>query len=121
MLDVRRKDKQNFPPDSLYIICSGLQISLKYCDCADVKILTDSKFIRFQSTLDAEMNRLRSTGIYKKQQAEIINIRHEDMLWAKGLLGDGSPQVLLDTLIFYIGLYFATRSGEHRQLRHRPS
>ena len=67
------------------------------------------------------MKRLRSTGIYKKQQAEVINIEHEDMLWAKGLLGDGSPQVLLDTLIFYIGLYFAIRGGEHCQLRHRPS
>ena len=67
------------------------------------------------------MKRLRSTGKYVRNQAEVVTIEQEDMLWAKGLLGDGSPQVLLDTLVFYIGIYFAIRGGEHRQLRYRPS
>ena len=60
-------------------------------------------------------------GTYQRKKAEVIGIEQEDMLRKKGLLGDHSPQALLDTLVYYIGLYFAIRGGEHRQLRFKPS
>lgn len=66
------------------------------------------------------MKRLRGLGKYKKKKAEVICVEHEDMLWSKGLLGDRTPQVLLDTLVYYIGLYFAIRGGEHGQIRYKP-
>ena len=68
------------------------------------------------------MKRLQSLGIgSKKKQAEVLTEADEDLLWAKGLLGGKTPKMLLDTVVFYNGLYFALCSGrEHRQLRHSP-
>lgn len=66
------------------------------------------------------MKRLRSDGKYKKVKSDVIAQDQEEVLWKKGLLGDSSPAVLLDTLVYYIGLYFALRGGEHRNLRHKP-
>ncbi len=46
----------------------------------------------------------------------------EDYLWRLRLLGEHSPQVLIDTIIYMTGLYFALRSEkEHPRLRHTPS
>ena len=53
-----------------------------------------------------------------KKQGEIITLDEEEQLWSKGVLGDSSPQQLLDTLIYLFGIHFALRGGsEHRRLR----
>ena len=83
----------------------------------------DPKFCKFRSSLDAEMKRLQSSGKgSNKRQAEPLTPENEELLWKKGLLGDSTPQALLDTMIFYNGIYFALWSGdEHRQLRFNSS
>ena len=51
------------------------------------------------------------------KQAEPIRAEKEERLWSMGLLGQHSPQTLLDTIVFMCGTYFALRSGqEHRSL-----
>lgn len=103
-----------YPPSTLYSICCGLQRYIRDVK-PDLNLLKDPQFSRFQRTLDAEMKRLRSTGLeVKKRKAEPISISDENLLWEKKLLGDHSARVLLDTMVFYCGMYFALCSGlEH--------
>jgi len=68
------------------------------------------------------MKELQASGKYMPKKAQPITIEHKDILWEKGLLGDHSPQALSDTLVFYISMCFAMRSGEeHPRLEYHPA
>ena len=69
------------------------------------------------------MKRLQGKGIgSRKRQAEPLTEEEEEILWSKGVLGDHSPEALLNTIIFMNGLYFALRSvKEHQDLRFHES
>ena len=61
--------------------------------------------------LNGEMKRLRSIGLgVKTKRAEPISTEEENSLWEQGLLDAKFPQVLLDTMVFLCGMYFALRS-----------
>ena len=69
------------------------------------------------------MKRLRKAGIKTKGlKAEPLSLDEEELLWKRGILGDHSPDALLNTVFFQIGINFSLRSGaEHRALRHREN
>ena len=62
--------------------------------------MDSSDFHQFRATLDSELKRLNATGKYiEKRQAQPITASDEDVLWNLRLLGEHSPQVLLDLMI----------------------
>ena len=117
-IETRKGNGEQYPPSTLYYLCCGLQRYVRDIK-PDVNFFTDAAFNGFQKTLDSEMKRLTSLGIgVKKRQAEPISVEEESTFWEKKLLGDHSPQSLLDTMVYLCGVHFALRSGaEHRNLQ----
>ena len=111
ILEVRSMNGKEYSPDSLYQVCCGLHRSLKDNHRSEVNIFDDAELAEFCGVLDGQLKALNRTGKYvEKKKASIITTKMEERLWESGLLGDHNPKVLLDTLVYLIGLNFALRS-----------
>ena len=123
ILEVRKKDGNPFPPNTLHHIACGIMRYLRINGKPGIDIFKDKEFARFRTVLDSEMKRLQSSGLGSGQRkAEPITYDEEEIMWEKGILGDHSPQSLIDTMFYMNGLYFALRGGkEHRNLRYEAS
>lgn len=120
IVEVRKKDGQPYPPETLYQIVVGLQRHLRQ-NGRIVDIFQELEFLDVKTTLDAEMKRLRSEGVGSvKKQAAAITEEQKICCGRKDSLVV-SRQQLIDTMVYNNGLFFALRSGrEHRHLRANP-
>ena len=119
VLEVRKKDGSPYPSESLYHIVCGILRYIRQNGKPEVDFFRDKEFAQFRMVLDSEMKRLKASGVQKrKRKAEPLTVEDEKTLWEKGVLGDHTPQALLNTVFYQNGVNFALRSGgEHRQLR----
>ena len=119
--EARKQDGCVYSSNTLYQIVCGIQRHLQE-NGTNVNFFVDNEFTLLRSVLDNEMKETRGKGVgVKKKEALPITEEQENILWLKGLLGDKTPQILLDTIFWFCGLCFALRSGdEHRRLsRHQ--
>jgi hypothetical protein len=107
--EVNRRDKKPYPPNTVYQLVCGLMRGLNWKrrdeGKPEVNFFENAEYSLLKATLDSRMKQLQSSGAFQTRKAEPISVDCEDILWKNGLLGDHSPQVLIDTLVFYIGMY----------------
>ena len=82
----------------------------------------DEDFKELKFTLDNVMKDRVACGVDAKvHKAGVLDFQDEELLWSLRILGTHSPQVLINTIVFSLGLHCALRAGkEHRSLRSVP-
>ena len=121
VLEIRNKNGDPYPPNTLYQLCCGLLRQIRTTN-PSWNIFEEPAFTDFQKCLDGVMKKLKADGLgNSKRQAEPISFEEEDYLWSSRQLGMHCPQALVDTLFYLVGICFGLRGGqEQRQLRWNP-
>ena len=118
VLETRQANGQPYPPKSIYGLLCGIQ-RINRDNKVPFNFLekTDVRFQELHKTLDSVCSDLHSHGIgAKTKSADVISYEDEDSLWREGLLGCGSPRVLLNTVFFYVCLFFCLCGGQEQRL-----
>ena len=118
VMEIRKKNGKPYPPETLYHIVCGILRFVRSNGKPEIDFFNDKGFAEFKTVLDAEMKKLKAAGICTpRRKSEPLSAKDEELLWEKGILGDHTPQALLNAVFYLNGINFALRSGdEHRQL-----
>ncbi|XP_048763272.2 uncharacterized protein LOC125671541 isoform X2 [Ostrea edulis] len=120
VIECRRKDKSEYPPNTLYQMCCGLLRYMRDHEVIDKNFmdLNDHRFAGFHKTLDARMKDLTSRGLgVQKQQSDPITADDEENLWTCNQLGVATSQSLFNTVFYYNCKIFGLKGlDEHRKL-----
>ena len=78
------------------------------------KLLDESEFRYMRNVLDNTMKERTAQGLGVRQSSSISSLGQEEILFNSGSLGQDSPDQLLRTVIYMLGLHLALRGGvEH--------
>lgn len=118
LTEIRRIDGTNFKAKTVFEYIMTIQSALLHLRCQCYGFLNDQVFVPIKNALDNRMKQLQTEGLgFNPQQADVITLEMEEALWLGGQLGSECPAMLLNTLVYMLGIHLGLRSGEHRKLR----
>ncbi|XP_062572787.1 uncharacterized protein LOC134234758 [Saccostrea cucullata] len=113
--EVHNKSGGEYHPNTLSEIVISIQHFLRGSGRFD-NFLDDTDFAYMPPVLDAKMKELSRMGIgISRKQADIISAEQENEMWERGILETDTAKMLVDTLLYSIGLNFALRAGQKHQ------
>ena len=118
ILEVKNLQGQDYSRETLYDLVVSLQMYLNRVG-RNVRFLEQDEFQSVKHTLDHRMKQLSKEGkINQKSKAEPISYDEEEKMWDMKILGDETPEMLLNTVLYLIGVNFSLRAAdEHKSLQ----
>ncbi len=116
--EAHKVDRTNYPSKTLYSMIMMIQGFL-VTRSKEYHFLEDIQFKAVKNSLDNHMKALAKQGFVQPcNQAIPILLKEEQILWDKGILGDDTPEVLVNTLMYLQGIHFALHGREeHKALK----
>jgi len=114
---VRKKDGDDYEPDSLRVMVTAIDRFLSEKEYK-YSIIRDRQFKSSKQVLEGKARLLRQEGKGKRpNKARSLTTTEENELWEKKKLGRGSPQVLVQTVWWLLTQYFGLRGRqEHHSM-----
>ena len=116
--ELKKQDGSDYEPDSLRTMLGALDRHFRNIG-HECRIIKDKEFAKCRQVLNGKAIELREMGKGKrKNEADIITEEEEEIMWKKGVLGDGDPASLNYTVFYTSSQQFGTRGRqEHHQIR----
>ena len=109
ILSLKKRDGCEYTSGSLFSVITAIQKHLEI-NGKRVFFFNDDQFGTLKTCLDNTMKSVTKQGVgLVKKQAQVISKEQENSLWEQGLLGTESPQILLQTVFWVIGVNFGLR------------
>ena len=114
--EIKKLDGSDYPPNTICEIVIMIQMHLHEHNM--YWMLDGEEFLNLRNVVNNTMRERTAAGLGVKKLSEVISLRQKDVLFSSGQLGEGSPQQLLNTVIYMVGLHCVLRGGvEHQHLR----
>ena len=118
IVEVKNVDGKDYTRDTLYDLVVMVQAFLKK-NRRPIKLFEDVEFTDVCNTLDNKMKQLVKEGkVAPREKAQPISVSDEDAMWNKGILGDDTPEKLVNTLLYLNGVHFGLRAAEQHKSLH---
>ena len=99
--ELKKQDGSDYEPDSLRTMLGALDRHFRNIG-HECRIIKDKEFAECRQVLNGKAIELREMGKGKrKNKADIITEEEEEIMWKKGVLGDGDPASLNYTVFLY--------------------
>ncbi len=100
--EVKKLNRENYPPHTVYqmIICIQMYLEAQKLHWQLLN-KEDPEFVDLYYAVNNLMKECTSS--------DIITLESKNLMWESGLLGDGNPKQLSDTVIFLLGIHCMLR------------